>query len=129
MTREILTDKTMSKLKDDAIFVAVEAQCDFDCGIGAGEILGFHKDDNRWIYIDSNGIAFAAKTKQLENAKHFRILEQYSMSSIIYYLFDKYPDSQTVTWEILEDAVRTAFNEAWICTIDDVCNYIIKNLI
>lgn len=115
-------------IKRNSVFLSVEQLVDTNCS-GSGEILGYHKDDNRWLTKASDGKIYCAPPSSLRNDNFCRIINQYSMSDIIYYLMDKNPDYQTVPWELLEEAVDTTFRKSRLWTIEDIYNYITEYLI
>lgn len=116
------------KIEHDVVFISVESQINTDYII-KGEIFGLYKTNNVWLHRQNEGKLLRAAQNIIQNDNYFKVLKQYSMSDIIYYLLDKHPDCQTVMWDMLEDAINTTFDEACLCTIDDICEYISKNLI
>ena len=115
-------------IKHNSVFLSVEQLVDTNCA-GGGEILGFYKDGSRWLTKASDGKTYRIPLISLRNDDFYKILNQYSMSDIIYYLMDKNPDYQTVLWELLEEAVNTAFRKSRLWTIEDIYNYITEYLI
>lgn len=116
------------KIKHDTIFISVESQISNDYII-EGEVFGLYKTNNVWLHRQNKCKLLRVTQNIIKNDNYFKVLKQYSMSDIIYYLMDKYPDCQTVMWEMLESVVNTTFDEVSLCTIDDICEYITKNLI
>lgn len=97
----------------------------------AGEMISVYKIENIWVTQDLNGKYFRVPASLIRNEKFTEVEERYSMSDIIYYLMDRNTDYQTVCWELLEEAVLTAFKEMYFygATLDDIYNYISGNLI
>jgi len=119
-----------NKIKKDSIFVVAETLTD-NSTFKVGMIIGNYKDDvnNRWITTDSNGKKWQNLICHLRNENYFRIINQYSMSDIIYYLQSKNENYLTVMGEMLTDAVKTTFRETRVICVDDIYKYITENLI
>lgn len=118
-----------NKIKKDSIFIVAETLTDSGT-FKVGMIIGNYKDDvNRWITTDSNGKKWQNLICHLRNENYFRIINQYSMSDIIYYLQSKNENYLTVMGEMLTDAVKTTFGETRVICVDDIYKYITGNLI
>lgn len=117
-------------IKRNTVFMECMAMRDITA-FAAGEIVSVYRIENKWVTQDSNGKYFRIDSSFLRKDEFFKINKQYSMSDIIYYLMDKNVDYQTVCWELLEEAVLTAFKEMYFygATLDDIYNYISGNLI
>ena len=117
-----------NRIKKNSIFVVAETLTD-SSAFSKGEIIGNYKDDNRWIAKDSNGKKWNNLLCHLRNENYFKIINQYSMSDIVYYLQSRNEDFLTVVWEMLVDAVKTTFKETRVTCIDDIYRYVSANLI
>ncbi len=115
-------------IKRNSIFVVAETLTD-SSAFNKGEIIGNYKDDDRWIVKDCNGKKWQNLLTHLRNDKFYKIINQYSMEDIVYYLQSKNEDYYTVMWEMLVDAIKTTFKETRVTCIDDIYNYISENLI
>lgn len=118
----------MNRIKRNTIFIEVVAKTN-SSAFKAGEKVGNYRDDNMWIAKDRNGKKWRNLTSNLRNSDYYDFVNQYSLEDIVYYLMDRNADYQTVLWESLVSAVKTAFNETIINNIDDLYNYIVSNLI
>lgn len=118
-----------NRIKKDTIFIVAETLTD-SSAFKAGETIGNYKEcDNRWIVTDSKGKKWQNLITHLRNENFFKIINQYSMSDIIYYMQSKNENYYTVIWEMLVDAVKTTFRETRITCIDDIYKYVSENLI
>lgn len=117
-----------NRIKKDSIFIVAETLTDSNA-FKAGEIIGNYKDDHRWITKDSTGKKWQNLISNLRNENYFKIIGQYSMSDILYYLQSKNENYYTVMWEDLEDAVKITFDETRVTCIDNIYNYVVANLI
>lgn len=117
-----------NRIKNDSIFIVAETLIN-SSAFKTGEVVGNYKDDNEWIATDISGKRWQNLISHLRNENYFKIINQYSMSDIIYYMQSKNENYYTVMWEILVDAVKTTFKEARVTCIDDIYNYISANLI
>lgn len=117
-----------NRIKKDSIFIVAETLTD-SSAFKAGETIGNYKDDNGWITTDTDGKRWKNLICHLRNENFFKIINQYSMSDIIYYLQSKKADYYTVMWEMLVDAVKNTFQETRITCIDDIYKYVSENLI
>ena len=116
-----------NRIKKDSIFVVAETLTD-SITFKAGMIIGNYKDDvNRWIATDSNGKKWQNLICHLRNENYFKIINQYSMSDIIYYLQSKNENYLTVMGEMLIDAVKTKFREKTVTYIYDIYMYMSGN--
>lgn len=115
-------------IKRNTVFIECMALTN-SSAFAAGEVIGNYKHDNMWIVNDSNGKKWRNSTNNLRNENYFKFINQYTMMDIVYYLMNRNADYQTVLTEMLVDAIERAFDEAWICCIEDVYKYISKNLI
>lgn len=118
-----------NRIKKDSIFIVAEILTD-SITFKKGEIIGNYKDDtNRWIITDTNGKKWQTLISHLRNENYYKIINQYSMSDVIYYLQSKNEDYLTVAWNMLVEAVKTTFKEKRVTCIDDIYKYIVGNLI
>ena len=117
-----------NRIKKDSIFIVAETLTD-SMAFKFGEIIGNYKEDNRWIITDIKGKKWQNLISHLRNENYFKIINQYSMADIIYYLQSKNENYLTVMWEMLVDAVKTTFQETRINCIDDIYKYVSENLI
>ena len=117
-----------NRIKKDSIFIIAETLTDSST-FKAGEIIGNYKDDNRWIIKDSTGKKWQNLISHLRNANLFKIINQYSMEDIVWFLRERNENYLTVSYGFLVDAVKTTFQEARVTCIDDVYNYVLENLI
>ena len=118
-----------NRIKKDSIFIVAEALTDNSAHV-TGEIVGNYKEcDNRWITTDSNGKKWQIFISHLRNANLFKIINQYSMEDIVWFLRERNENYLTVSYGFLVDAVKTTFQEARVTCIDEVYNYVLENLI
>lgn len=117
-----------NRIKKDTVFIVAETLTDTNA-LKSGEISGNYKDDNRWILTDSQGKRWQNLISNLRNENFYKIINQYSMSDIIYYLQSKNENYLTVMWEALVDAVKTTFRETRVTCIDDIYKYVSEHLI
>lgn len=117
-----------NRIKKDTVFIVAETLTDTNA-FKSGEISGNYKDDNGWIVTDSQGKKWQNLISNLRNENFYKIINQYSMPDIIFYLQSKNEDYLTVMWETLVDAVKTAFKETRITFIDDIYKYVSVHLI
>lgn len=118
-----------NRIRKDSIFIEVETLTD-SSAFKVGDTTGNYKDDNnRWITTDSQGKRWQNLINHLRNENLFKIINQYSMSDIIYYLQSKNANYYTVMWEMLVEAVKTTFRETRVTCIDDIYKYVSENLI
>ena len=118
-------------IKRNSILVELMALTN-NSAFGGGEVVSCHKDpeDGHWITTDSNGKKYQSFISHMRNENYYKLINQYSLEDIRYYLYDKYPDMQTVIWEMLRDAIYTALKETgYAMTIDSICKYIATELI
>lgn len=117
-----------NRIKKDSIFIVADTLTD-SSAFKAGETIGNYKDDNDWITTDADEKRWKNPICHLRNENFFKIINQYSMSDIIYYLQSKNENYYTVIWEMLVNAVKTTFQETRITCIDDIYKYVSENLI
>ena len=118
-----------NRIKKDTVFIVAETLTD-NSAFKASETIGNYKDDDdRWITIDSQGKRWQNLISNLRNENFYKIINQYSMSGIIYYLQSKNENYLTVMWEALVDAVKTTFMETRVTCIDDIYKYVSEHLI
>jgi len=115
-------------IKKNSIFIIAETLTD-SSAFNKGEIIGNYKDDNRWIAKDLNGKKWNILLYNLRNDSFFKIINQYSIEDIVYYLQSKNENYCTVMWEMLVDAIKITFEETRVTCIDDIYRYVSGNLI
>ena len=115
-------------IKKNSIFIVAETLTD-SSAFKKGETIGNYKDGDRWIAKDSNGKKWNNLLCHLRNESYFKIINQYSMSDIIYYLQSRNADYFTVIWEMLVDAVKITFEETNVTCIGHIYKYVSTNLI
>ena len=117
-------------IKRNTVFIEAMSLVDNNA-FGAGEVVSVFKMENNWITQDSKGEYFRVPASLIRNENFTKVEKQYSINDIIYYLMEKNVDYQTVAWEILEEAVVTAFKEMYFygATLNDIYNYIAEHLI
>ena len=117
-----------NRIKKNSIFIVAETLAD-SSAFKAGEVIGNYKDDTRWIATDSNGKKWQNLIGNLRNENFFKIINQYSIEDIVYYLQGKNENYLTVMWKMLVDAVKITFAETRVTCIDDIYNYVSENLV
>lgn len=118
-----------NRIKRDSIFIVAKALTDSNA-FKAGEVIGNYKDEaGRWIAKDATGKKWQNLAADLRNGSYFEFIDHYDIDDIIYYLFERRQDFQTVLWEMLVDAIKTTFEETTVCSLDDIYEYISHNLI
>lgn len=96
---------------------------------GVGEVACVHKENGQWIMVDNDGERWLVFGSNLRNKDCYRPIKEMSVSDIIYELYERDGDYQTVAWGLLEEAIETALRESKSCSIENVINYIMENLI
>lgn len=118
-----------NRIKRNTIFIECEALTN-SSAFGVGELVGNYKTEHGWIATDSNGKRWLNFAQSIRNENFYKVHNQYSMQDIVWYLRERNEDYYTVVWEMLEDAVTTALEEAkHICCISDIYEYIAEHLI
>lgn len=117
-----------NRIKRNSVLIIAETLTN-NSVFNTGEIIGSYKDSNKWITTDSEGKKWQILINHLRNDNYFKIINQYSMEDIIYYLQSKSENYLTVMWEILVKAVETTFVEIRVTCIDDIYKYISSYLI
>lgn len=75
-----------NRIRKDSIFIVAETLTD-SSAFKAGKVIGTYKDDNRWVTTDTQGKRWQNLIGHLRNENFFKIINQYSMSDIIYSTF------------------------------------------
>ena len=116
-------------IKRDTVFIEVMTMTS-SSAYEPGEAIGIFKDvDYGWTSKDSKGNWWHMFIDHIRNENFYKVINQYSMSDIVYYLQERNSDYYTVMWDILVDAIKTTFRETKITCIDDIYKYIATNLI
>lgn len=112
-----------NRIKNNSIFIVAETLVD-NSAQKAGEIVGYYKDDNRWITEDTSGKKFQNLISNLRNGNYYKVLKQYSVADIVEYLRSRNENYYTVCYEFIVNAIHTAFKETRISSIDDIYGYV-----
>lgn len=124
-----VAEKNMKNtIKRDTIFIEALTLTK-SSAFGAGECIGNYKKDGKWITKDSNGKEWQNLARNLRNENFYQFRQQYSMGEIVQYLRNKCEDYYTVAYEFLQEAVETTFEEIQVRCIDDIYQYVTKNLL
>lgn len=115
-------------IKRNSVFIIGECLVD-NTAFGEGEVVPFFRSDDRWITIDSNGKRWRSVVSHMRNENCYRFVEQYTISDIVYYMWDRNSDFQTVFTEILVDAIKETLNTVYCTSLEDVYKHISENLI
>ena len=112
------------------IFIETESLVD-SLAFNQDDKVGYFKREDKWLAKDKEDVhkTWRVFPNMLRNEALIKIIHQYSMPDIIYYLFSRNSDYQTVYWSMLEDAVRETFEETRVTCLEDIYEYISSNLI
>lgn len=120
----------MATIHRDTIFIETESLDDL-LVYNAGDKVGYFKREKKWLTKNKkdNYKMWRVSQDVLRNEALVKIIRQYSMSDIIYYLFRRNSDYQTVYWDMLEHAIKRTFEETRVTCLEDIYEYISSNLI
>lgn len=120
----------MATIHRTTIFIETESLVD-SLAFNQGDKVGYFKGENKWLTKDKEDVhkTWRVFPEMLRNENLIKIIHQYAMSDIIYYLFDRNSDYQTVYWDMLEHAIKRTFEETRVSCLEDIYEYISSDLI
>lgn len=120
----------MATIHRSTIFIETEYLVD-SLAFNQDDKVGYFKREDKWLTKDKEDVhkTWRVFPSMLRNEALIKIIHQYSMPDIIYYIFSRNSDYQTVYWSMLEDAVRETFEETRVTCLEDIYEYISSNLI
>lgn len=114
-------------IKRDTVFIEAVALTE-SSAFNVDDEVTFFKRDNNWL-TRKDGKYYQTFISHVRNEHFYYVVNQYSIKDIVLMIQNRDESYCSVFWDFFVEAIETTFKETEIKCVDDICDYIMENLI